>query len=238
MESSRCARCADCIRRVVGRNSIYTHGDVTSGHVQSHPQACGAPGLEVSDGAVRSLASYYDLLQRWNRTVNLTALDDGEEALDRLVLEPVMASRWLPSSGVLLDVGSGGGSPAIPLKICLPELRLVMVESKTRKAAFLCEATRHVGLEGVRVEARRLEELLSMRAFTRPPTRSRSARCASTVGLSLLLAFAKPQGHVFLFAGPGVGAPAVDRPWVFAGEYPLVSTLGSRLVRLSKDVPA
>ena len=64
-------------------------------------------GLEVSDGAVRSLASYYDLLQRWNRTVNLTALDDGEEALDRLVLEPVMASRWLPSSGVLLDVGSG-----------------------------------------------------------------------------------------------------------------------------------
>lgn len=114
-----------------------------------------------------------------------------------------------------------------------------MVESKTRKAAFLCEATRHVGLEGVRVEARRLEELLSDASLheAADAISVRAVRIDRRL-LSLLLAFAKPQGHVFLFAGPGVGAPAVDRPWVFAGEYPLVSTLGSRLVRLSKDVPA
>ena len=195
-------------------------------------------GLELAADTAAKLAVYYDLLQRWNRTVNLTALDDGEEALDRLLIEPVMASRWLPSSGTLLDVGSGGGSPALPLKIAQPGMHLVMVESKTRKAAFLREATRQLELEAVRVEARRLEELLS------DPTLHEAADVVSVRAvridkrlLSRLLAFARPKGHVFLFSGPGVGAPSLDWPWVFAGESPLVATLGSRLIRLCKDVP-
>jgi 16S rRNA (guanine527-N7)-methyltransferase len=196
-------------------------------------------GLEVGADALRQVATYFDLLHRWNRTVNLTALDEGEEALDRLIIEPLIASRWLPGSGLLLDVGSGGGSPAIPLKVSRPALDLVMVESKTRKAAFLREVTRQTGLAGVRVEARRLEELLS------DPTLHEAADVVSVRAvrvdrrlLTRLLAFAKPQGHVLLFSGPGVGAPAVERPWTFAGEVPLVTTLGSRLIRLCKDVPA
>ena len=196
-------------------------------------------GLEVDGDAARSLAVYYDLLQRWNRTVNLTALDDGEEALDRLILEPVLASRFLPQTGLLLDVGSGGGSPALPLRIALSSIQLVLVESKTRKAAFLREATRTVGLDGVRVEAKRLEELLSDSTLheAADAISIRAVRLDRRL-LGMLLAFAKPQGRLFLFAGPGAGSPAVDRPWVFEGEFQLVATMGSRLLRFRKDVPA
>lgn len=114
-----------------------------------------------------------------------------------------------------------------------------MVESKTRKAAFLREATRTIGLEGVRVEARRLEELLSDAGLheAADAISIRAVRMDARL-LARLLAFASPQGGLYLFTGPGVGAPAVDWPWVFEGEFPLVATLGSRLLRFRKDIPA
>jgi 16S rRNA (guanine527-N7)-methyltransferase len=194
-------------------------------------------GVELDPSVVAALAVYYDLLQRWNTKVNLTALEDGEEALDRLIVEPVLAARWLPVSGLLMDVGSGGGSPAVPLKTCQPGLQLVMVESKTRKAAFLREVVRQLGLEGVRVEARRVEDLLIN------DTLKESADIVSVRAVRLdrrlltkLAALTKPGGHLFLFSGPGIGAPGIDAPWSFSGELPLVATLGSRLLRLAKDV--
>lgn len=188
--------------------------------------------------AARMLGTYYDLLIHWNRTVNLTALPDGEAALDRLIIEPVTAARSLPTSGLLLDVGSGGGSPAIPLKVMQPGLRLMMVESKTRKAAFLREVVRQLDLPDVRVEARRLEELLSVVDLHEAAdvVSLRAVRPDRRL-LTRLLAFTRPQGRLLLFSGPGVGGPVVDRPWVFDGEHPLVSSLGSRLLVLRKDVP-
>jgi 16S rRNA (guanine527-N7)-methyltransferase len=196
-------------------------------------------GLDVTPEVARALAQYVDLLLHWNRTVNLTALGDDEEALDRLVIEPLAASRFLPSSGLLLDVGSGGGSPAVPLRVASPGLGLVMVESKTRKAAFLREVVRQLRLEQVRVEARRLEELLADTTLHEAAdvVSIRAVRIDRRL-LTRLLAFVRPQGHIFLFSGPGVGGPALERPWVFDGERQLVAALGSRLLTLRKDVPS
>ena len=108
------------------------------------------------------LARYLELLARWNRKLNLTALDvetGGDDAIGRLIVEPVAASeRVLPSDRTLIDIGSGGGSPAIPIKLAWPGLQLVMVESRARKAAFLSEVVRQLGLKDTRVEAARIEE--------------------------------------------------------------------------------
>ena len=113
----------------------------------------------VADPLAESLASYYELLTRWNKKINLTSIENLDEAIDRLLLEPLVASRHVsPSAGSLMDVGSGGGSPAIPLKLALPRLRLTMVESKARKSAFLREAVRHLGLGNATVETARYEE--------------------------------------------------------------------------------
>jgi len=98
--------------------------------------------LTISPDLMAGLEGYYQLLAKWNAKVNLTAFrlaPGGEdEAIDRLLLEPVAAARYLPADAVtLLDAGSGGGSPAIPLKLAAPQRKLRMVEVKTRKAVFL-----------------------------------------------------------------------------------------------------
>jgi 16S rRNA (guanine527-N7)-methyltransferase len=105
------------------------------------------------------LEAYYRLLTLWNVKINLTALPldpPTDETFDRLLVEALAAARHLTFGSqmvrhqsdpvVWFDLGSGGGSPAIPLLIARPELRLTMIESKERKAAFLREAVRAVGL--------------------------------------------------------------------------------------------
>ncbi|MEP7117847.1 MAG: RsmG family class I SAM-dependent methyltransferase, partial [Acidobacteriota bacterium] len=107
--------------------------------------------------------TYFIELARWNRKMNLSALsldgDGSDEAVDRLLMEPAVASRHIPDSArTLLDVGSGGGSPAIPIKICRPDLALTMVEVKVRKSVFLRQVSRSLSLARTQVETSRFEE--------------------------------------------------------------------------------
>lgn len=119
--------------------------------------------IALSPLHARQLEIYFDLLVRWNARMNLTALPlEGapDHTIDRLFIEPLAASRYVEKSALdWFDIGSGGGSPAIPLKVLRAEAKLTMVESKGRKAAFLREAVRTLELRGACVEARRFEEL-------------------------------------------------------------------------------
>jgi 16S rRNA (guanine527-N7)-methyltransferase len=117
--------------------------------------------VDFSPEILPSLEAYVSILSRWNARMNLTALElnpPTDETLDRLIIEPLAAARHVPDDGsAWFDLGSGGGSPAIPLKIARPSLQLVMVESKARKAAFLRETVRALGLEDSKVENSRFE---------------------------------------------------------------------------------
>ena len=101
-------------------------------------------GLELTAEQSEQLETYYRLLVRWNQRINLTSLSLNpltDEAMDRLLLEPLGTARFVRSERpVWFDLGSGGGSPAIPLKLARPASQLIMVESRARKAAFLREA--------------------------------------------------------------------------------------------------
>jgi 16S rRNA (guanine527-N7)-methyltransferase len=108
------------------------------------------------------LEAYFRLLAQWNAKINLTALPldaPTDETFDRLLVEPLGAAKQIPTHtpSVWFDLGSGGGSPAIPLKIARPALRLTMIESKERKSAFLREAVRGLGLFETTVETERFE---------------------------------------------------------------------------------
>lgn len=186
------------------------------------------------------LLAYYDLLARWNQKINLTALTNADEAIDRLLLEPVIAVRHLPDGVSALrhmDVGSGGGSPAIPMKLAVPGMRLTMVEVKARKAAFLREAVRRLELSDTTVETSRYEELLArpelLESFDAVGVRA--VRIETRV-LSTLQAFLRVGGTILLFRGPsGPDLPdTVVPPLHWAGTYSLVEALQSRVTLLTK----
>jgi 16S rRNA (guanine527-N7)-methyltransferase len=116
--------------------------------------------LSVSDVQVLQIQQYIRILLLWNDKINLTAIRDPLEILYRHFCESMYAAVAVPVEyGRLADVGSGGGFPGIPLKIMRPELRVFLVESNLKKATFLAEVVREIGLPDTQVLVRRYEEL-------------------------------------------------------------------------------
>jgi 16S rRNA (guanine527-N7)-methyltransferase len=194
-------------------------------------------GLTLSPEVVSSLEAYFELLRKWNQKVSLTSLpvsDGGDEAIDRLLLEPLLASKYLPQpSSTVIDIGSGGGSPAIPMKLGSPGISMRMVESKTRKAAFLREAVRHLALDRTEVDAVRFEELLARPALHEAADvvtmRAVRTERKTLIGLQ---SFLKLGGLLFLFRSGSteVEAELVNPPLTWEASHSLVSHLHSRLV--------
>lgn len=202
-------------------------------------------GCRISPVLAAQLERYFALLAKWNAKINLTAFDLREprdEAFDRLLIEPVVAAQYLPFTEIsVIDIGSGSGSPAIPLLLAAPQVRLTMVEAKTRKAVFLLEALRHLGGENSTVETARFEQLL-----TRPELHEafdvmtiRAVRVESST-LMTLQAFLKPGGHLLWFQGAGreLEPDLLVFPLVLSRVVPLVESSESRLVILAKQSPA
>jgi 16S rRNA (guanine527-N7)-methyltransferase len=153
------------------------------------------------------LVAYFDLLSKWNAKINLTSLTDTDAAIDRLLLEPLAAAAALPRHPQLIDLGSGGGSPAIPLALVLEAGRLVMVESRGRKAAFLGEAVRLSGLNAF-VENTRFESVAAQGTYAgQMDVVSIRAVRPDLATLNIAKAFLKPGGRIALFS-PAAASPA------------------------------
>jgi 16S rRNA (guanine527-N7)-methyltransferase len=116
--------------------------------------------LPVYDDQVLQIQQYIKILLAWNDKVNLTAIRDPLEILYRHFCESMYAAVSVPiEGGRLADVGSGAGFPGLPLKILRPGLRVFLVESNLKKATFLLEVIRELGLTDAQVLVRRYEEL-------------------------------------------------------------------------------
>ena len=129
-----------------------------------------ALGIALPEAAQLKLLAFRDLLLKWNRTYNLTALRDPQQVISHHLLD---ALAILPhvGAGPLLDVGSGGGLPGIPLAIARPDLSVTLVDTVQKKAAFLQQAAIELELKSVAVHHARVEEMrgqyaqISSRAF-------------------------------------------------------------------------
>jgi 16S rRNA (guanine527-N7)-methyltransferase len=198
-------------------------------------------GVQITANLASGLESYFRLLGVWNAKINLTGLDLTDptpDSLDRLLIEPLVAAKQVAPGAVrTIDIGSGGGSPAIPMALALPGTRLLLVESKTRKSVFLREALRTLTLDGSEVVTARFEELLA-----RPDLHEahdlltiRAVRIEGRVLMSLQ-AFVRPGGQIFLFRGSGRADPpeAMTPPLTWKATVPLLESLRSRLVVLDK----
>lgn len=161
-------------------------------------------GVDVSFAVAAQLESYYRLLAHWNSSINLTALrlePVTDQTIDRLLVEPLAAARYVTTeTPIWFDFGSGGGSPAIPLKLAMPAARLTMVESKERKAAFLREVVRVLHLDEVEVVAQRIEVVSSdpSSAGLADLITIRAVRVDPSI-FAALLVMLKSGGRVLLF---------------------------------------
>jgi 16S rRNA (guanine527-N7)-methyltransferase len=168
--------------------------------LRARASALGAP---IALAQARDFETFYALLAKWNRRINLTALDVGPTAplatLDRLFIEPLIASDLIPAIPLgVIDLGSGAGSPAIPLRILRPSIRLMMVETKARKAAFLREAVRTLGFRDVDVEQTRFQSLPASLSSEFDIVTVRALRLDDEL-LATALELLKPTGQLITF---------------------------------------
>jgi len=156
-------------------------------------------GLDLSSAQLGSLLTYLNLLLRWNRRINLTALRGPDECVTRLFGESLYLARWIELRGQLLDVGSGAGFPGLALKIAFPTLGVTLLEPVAKKRAFLKEVARACQWEGVEVRGERLETFArSQQAPNWAATTSRALGHYETLVPSMLRCL-KPHGSLFLW---------------------------------------
>jgi 16S rRNA (guanine527-N7)-methyltransferase len=190
-------------------------------------QRAEAANVVVPDETAVRLDAYFRLLTHWNRRINLTSLPlepPTAHAVDRILIEPLVAIPFLaPRVSTWFDLGSGGGSPAIPLQVARPARRLIMVESRERKVAFLREVIRELELAGSEVFGNRIETLLDDGANSASAdlVTVRAVRLTAPL-FSQLDVLLKPGGQAVLFGtGPqklelprGLDVQVVDPPLV------------------------
>jgi 16S rRNA (guanine527-N7)-methyltransferase len=177
-----------------------------------------APFLEqpLLPKQLEQISMYIDLLLRWNARINLTAIRQQEEIVPRHFGEALFMARHLfaaispdpeggsghpPPTDHCLDIGSGAGFPALPLKIWAPDIHLTMIESNHKKAAFLREVARALTLTNVDVITDRAETLAARPDFPRAKIVTLRAVESFDTILPTAAALRAPTGKLALLIG-------------------------------------
>jgi 16S rRNA (guanine527-N7)-methyltransferase len=154
-------------------------------------------GVSAAPQTLAAIRLYISLLLRWNERISLTTVTDPEEILRFHFGECMFAASAVPlRDGRLADVGTGAGFPGIALKVLNPDLQLVLIESNAKKAAFLSECLRQIGIIGAEVYRGRFEDFpsksapfdfVAARALGAYPTLAKWSRAMLAPGGKLVL---------------------------------------------------
>lgn len=162
-------------------------------------------GLAIDAGARAALIAYVELLARWNRSYNLTAIRAPRAMVTRLLLDSLSALPWVAGDR-LLDIGSGAGIPGLAFAIVRPELHCVLLDSNGKKTRFCVQAVNELGLANVEVVCARLADYAPGVPFDTVVSRA-------ALGLETLLAASlnllAPDGRLLAFKGPQAEAEFV-----------------------------
>ncbi len=129
-------------------------------------------GLDIPDQTQSALLAYIALMQKWNKAYNLTAIRDPDQMVIRHILDSLSILPYIDRFPVL-DVGTGAGLPGIPLALCRPDEKFVLLDSNGKKTRFLTQVKIELGIENIEVIHSRVEdyrpgtgfEIITCRAF-------------------------------------------------------------------------
>jgi 16S rRNA (guanine527-N7)-methyltransferase len=184
----------------------------------------GLAALGLDTALAQPLLAYVALLERWNRTYNLTAIRDPHEMVGKHLLDSLAMlgalDQCVVGDGTLADLGTGAGLPGIPLAIARPNLQVTLVESNGKKARFLREALRTLQLGNARVAEARIEALDEPAAYD-----AITARALATLPLIVELGghLLKPEGKLLAMKGarPDSEIAALPAGWAVQSVLPL-----------------
>ncbi|WP_066569878.1 16S rRNA (guanine(527)-N(7))-methyltransferase RsmG [Snodgrassella sp. CFCC 13594] len=117
-------------------------------------------GIELTVPQQLQLLAFVDLLKKWNSTYNLTALRDDQAVISHHILDSLTLLPYLKKARGLIDVGSGGGMPGIPVAIARPDLPVALLDANSKKTSFLQQAVIELGLNNVEVITARVEAMV------------------------------------------------------------------------------
>lgn len=176
-------------------------------------------GLSLAEPLLRRLSEYLRELKRWNARVNLTGLTVDRDIVIRHFLDSLAMLPFLGEAGKVADIGSGAGFPGLVLKLARPDLRLTLVESRGKKAAFLDYLVSLWGLEGVEIAA----VYLTPRLAAAWGPRCEAVLSRATLKLKDFLAVAAP------LLLPGGRAVALKGPHLPEAEWQAAEAAAERL---------
>ena len=116
-------------------------------------------GIDLSEKQIGDFLSYVNLLLIWNSHFNLTSIESPELIIRHHFIDSLAITPFIDPTGRMMDIGSGGGFPGIPLKILFPEKEIHLVEAQRKRANFLREITRKLNLRGLQVTETRAEKI-------------------------------------------------------------------------------
>jgi 16S rRNA (guanine527-N7)-methyltransferase len=159
-------------------------------------------GVEIDEGVTVQFSVHASELIRWNRKINLTAITDPRDIAIKHFLDSLAPSKFIPEEVRVLDMGSGGGFPGIPLKILKPSLSVLMIDGVRKKVNFLKHVLRSLKLEHIEALQIRAENL------SKDPEFANSFDVIISRALSDLTPFVKnalpllaPQGKIMAMKG-------------------------------------
>ena len=161
-------------------------------------QGLHALDLDLDKKILVRLLQFLDELERWNRRINLTAIRDRREALEKHLIDSLCLLRWI-EKGPLLDIGSGAGLPAIPLALAKPQMRIVSIDSVAKKISFQKHVRRHFTLEKFEPVSCRIEDYDGGKVF--PVVTARAFASVEKI-IELVAPFLAPDGRLLLMRGP------------------------------------
>ncbi len=196
-----------------------TKNDITITLTKRLMSGAAAMDIQLSDLQASLLVEYIQLFHKWNKTYNLSSIRNIESQVDRHLLDSLSVAPYIEADNVI-DVGTGGGLPGIPLAIMFPEKKFTLLDSAGKKTRFLFQVKTQLKLDNVQVENRRVESFQPEHLFDAVISRAFASLKDMTDGCQHLLA---KDGVFYAMKGiyPTDELSGVEKSYKVSDSYPL-----------------